>query len=86
MPSMKLPLASFQRELASRTDKLNRSHALRIAKRMARASKERIALNFDRDVVLSTVSLSDMARLYQVRYDLIPLTVALTKELVKAAA
>ena len=71
----------FSRELQTRHAKASISLAKRVAKSMAKSSLQRIALNFDRNVVLADATLSSIAMLHGVTYGLIPFTVKLTKEL-----
>lgn len=81
MPSMKLPMVSFQRELISRRVKLMQSHANRVARRLAVIAKGRIGMGFSRDVVLDSATLIDMARLHGVAHELWPVVVEQVRQL-----
>lgn len=82
MPSMKLPMPAFQRELILRRVKVMQSHANRVARRLAVIAKGRIGMGFSREVVLDTVTLNDMARLHGVAYELLPVVVEQVRQLV----
>jgi hypothetical protein len=71
----------FRREFQTRRARASIVLAKKVAAKMAKSSLERIALNYDRNVVLADRTLADMARLHQVVHELIPFTVKLTRQI-----